>query len=55
MAMICQTTTNPHIPMRVGGCPIVVAPVRVGGCPTIVAQWQSTGGSSWRCPGFDFR
>ena len=27
--------------------------VRVGGCPTVVAQWQSTGGSSQRCPGFD--
>ena len=23
----------------------------VGGCPTVVAQWQSTGGSSQRCPG----
>ena len=28
---------------------------RVGGCPVAVAQWQSTGGSSWRCPGFDSR
>ena len=27
--------------------------VRVGGRPTVVAQWQSTGGSSKRCPGFD--
>ena len=27
--------------------------VRVGGCPAVVAQWQSTGGSSQRCPGFD--
>ena len=26
----------------------------VGGCPAVVAQWQSTGGSSQRCPGFDF-
>ena len=29
--------------------------VRVGGCPVAVAQWQSTGGSSQRCPGFDSR
>ena len=27
----------------------------VGGCPVVVAQWQSTGGSSQRCPGFDSR
>ena len=27
--------------------------MRVGGCPAAVAQWQSTGGSSQRCPGFD--
>ena len=27
--------------------------VRAGGCPAVVAQWQSTGGSSQRCPGFD--
>ena len=29
----------------------------VGGCPAVVAQytWQSTGGSSQRCPGFDSR
>ena len=27
--------------------------VRVGDCPAVVAQWQSTGGSSQRCPGFD--
>ena len=27
--------------------------VRVGGCPVAVAHWQSTGGSSQRCPGFD--
>ena len=25
----------------------------VGGCPAVVVQWQSTGGSSQRCPGFD--
>ena len=25
--------------------------VRVGGCPVAVPQWQSTGGSSQRCPG----
>ena len=25
----------------------------VGGCPAAVAQWQRTGGSSQRCPGFD--
>ena len=25
----------------------------VGGCPITVAQWQSTGGSSQRYPGFD--
>ena len=30
-------------------------PVRVGGRPAVVAQWQSTGGSSQRCPGFDCR
>ena len=29
--------------------------VRVGGSPVVVAQWQSTGGSSERCPGFDSR
>ena len=29
--------------------------VRVAGCPAVVAQWQSTGGSSQRCPGFDSR
>ena len=29
--------------------------VRAGGCPAVVAQWQSTGGSSQRCPGFDSR
>ena len=29
--------------------------VRVGGRPAVVAQWQSTGGSSQRCPGFDSR
>ena len=27
--------------------------VRIGGCPAIVAQWQSTGGSSQMCPGFN--
>ena len=26
--------------------------MRVGGWPAVVAQWQSTGGSSQRCPGF---
>ena len=25
--------------------------MRVGGCLAVVAQWQSTGGSSQRCPG----
>ena len=29
--------------------------MRVGGCLVVVAQWQSTGGSSQRCPGFDSR
>ena len=29
--------------------------LRGGGCPAVVAQWQSTGGSSQRCPGFDSR
>ena len=29
--------------------------VRVGGCLAVVAQWQSIGGSSQRCPGFDSR
>ena len=29
--------------------------MRVGGCPAVVAQWQNTGGSSRRCPGFDSR
>ena len=29
--------------------------VGVGGCPAVVAQWQSTGSSSQRCPGFDSR
>ena len=27
--------------------------VRVGGCLAVMTQWQSTGGSSQRCPGFD--
>ena len=27
--------------------------VRVGGCWAVLAQWQSTGGSSQRCPGWD--
>ena len=27
----------------------------VGGCLAVMAQWQSTGGSSQRCPGFDSR
>ena len=27
--------------------------VRVGGCPGVMVQWQSTGGSSQRCPGFN--
>ena len=26
----------------------------VGGCPAVVVQWQSTGGSSQRCPGFNY-
>ena len=26
--------------------------MRAGGCPAVVAQWQSTGGSSQRSPGF---
>ena len=25
--------------------------MRVGRCPAVMAQWQSTGGSSRRCPG----
>ena len=55
MAMICQTTTNPHIPVRVGGCPIVVAPVRVGGCLTIVAQaGDILGLTSGDCQPFHF-
>ena len=29
--------------------------MRAGGCPAVVAQWQSTGGSSLRCPEFDSR
>ena len=29
--------------------------MRVGGRPAVVAQWQSTGGSSQRCPGFNSR
>ena len=29
--------------------------MEIGGCPAVVAQWQSTGGSSQRCPGFDSR
>ena len=27
--------------------------IQAGCCPAVVAQWQSTGGSSQRCPGFD--
>ena len=27
----------------------------VGGCPVSVAQWQSTGGSRQKCPGFNSR
>ena len=26
---------------------------RVGGCLAVMTQWQSTGGLSQRCPGFD--
>ena len=29
--------------------------VKAGGCLAVVAQWQSTGSSSQRCPGFDSR
>ena len=29
--------------------------VRVGGCLAVMAQWQSTGSSSQKCPGFDSR
>ena len=29
--------------------------MRAGGCPAVMAQWQSTGGSSQRCPRFDSR
>ena len=32
-----------------------IGSVRVGGRPAVVGQWQSTGGSSQRCPGFDSR
>ena len=28
---------------------------KVGGFPAVVAQWQRTGSSSQRCPGFDFQ
>ena len=31
------------------------AKIEVGGHLTVVAQWQSTGGSSQRCPGLDSR
>ena len=34
--------------------PVQYMYVRVGGCPAVVAQWQSTGGSSQRRPGFDY-
>ena len=27
----------------------------IGGCPTVVAQWQNTGYSGQRCPGFNSR
>ena len=36
----------------VAWCPVGVEP---SGCPVAVAQWQSTSGSSQRCPGFDSR
>ena len=36
-------------------CAVYIEDLRVGGCPAVVAQWQSTGGSSQRCPGFDSR
>ena len=45
--------------VRVGGCEgwwlwgLVV--VRVGGCPAVVVQWQSSGSSTKRCPGFNSR
>ena len=29
--------------------------VRVGGCPAVVVQWQSSGSSTKRCPGFNSR
>ena len=31
----------------------IVRVVRVSGCLAVMAQWQNTGGSSQRCPGFD--
>ena len=33
-------------------CAVHIKDWRAGGCPAVVAQWQSTGGSSQRCPGF---
>ena len=27
----------------------------ISGCPAVMAHWQSTGGSSQRCPGFDYQ
>ena len=50
-----QTTANPHNPQLVPPVQHIWRILRVGGRPAVVAQWQSTGGSSQRCPGFNSR
>ena len=40
-------------PLRHSVLPVQYMYVKDGGHPVVVAKWQSTGGSSQRCPGFD--
>ena len=57
----CTCTLVPKSALRffVGPCLVLLTLVdmivRISGCSAVVAQWQSTGGSSQRCPGFDSR
>ena len=36
-------------------CAVHIEDCEAGGCPAVVTQWQSTGSSSQKCPGFDSR
>ena len=52
---LCAATNACAINLRVSFMLVKQRIVRVGSCPAVVAQWQSVGGSSQRCPGFDSR